>query len=54
MNISPNDDNSAKLRKLYEDFKIYLIKNNRNFVFQIDKIREVYVEKRFDGLFEFK
>jgi hypothetical protein len=54
MNISPNDDNSAKLRKLYEDFKIYLIKNNRNFVFQIDKIREIYVEKRFDGLFEFK
>jgi len=54
MNISPNGNHSEKFRKLYEDFKIYLNKSNRNFVIQIDRNRKIYVEKRFDSLFEFK
>jgi len=54
MNISPNGNHSEKFRKLYEDFKVYLNKSNRNFVIQIDKNRQIYVEKRFDSLFEFK
>ena len=54
MNISPNVNHSEKFRKLYEDFKIYLNKSNRNFVFQIERNRQIYVEKRFDSLFEFK
>ena len=53
MNISPEINLEGKLRKLYEDFKDK-IENNRKFVFQIDKNKDYYVEKRFDGLFKFK
>ena len=54
MNISPEVNHDGKLRKLYEGFKDYLNKKNRKFVFQIDKNKNCYIEKRFDGLFEFK
>jgi hypothetical protein len=53
MNISPEINLEGKLRKLYGDFKDK-IENNRKFVFQIDKNKDYYVEKRFDGLFKFK
>jgi len=53
MNISSDVDIEGKLRKLYGGFKDK-IENNRKFIFQINKNKNYYIEKRFDGLFEFK